>query len=332
MPRVYALRPPPRLVSPLVPKMKKTVHLLLSLGLAFVIGWFGWNTWQTANYFRENGREGRLQIGSIYNASRWAEPVPVKKIHAYTALLEPKHQVLIESDQQLAEKSTVFVRFLTRDLAASINAFSIRPLVNTMRIRTAADGSPVKIEDTDAFDRIVEKAMGPVGPDVYVRARPQAEAAPDRAKPTVPFLIAGANDSTLEIIWNNSTVGEWVAYGLVVLLFKAWFLYALSLTWRAPRSVTERKDFVHPSMRRIEPDAPAAPAAKLTYVPKPEQEIHLPATAPRPAPLPHTPPPVPAPATATGEDEASASLTSHETAPPMPIKSHQEPVLKLRRK
>jgi hypothetical protein len=311
--------------------MHKAFNLLISLGLAFVIGWLGWNTWETTRYFQENGREGRLQIGRSYNSSRWAEPLPLKKIHTYTALLEPKYEVLIESDHQLAENTTVFIRFLTRDLGASIDGFSVRPLVNTIRIRTAADGSPVKLDDTDAFDRLVDRAMGPVGPGVYVRARPQAEAAPDRAKPTVPFVIGGAQDSTMELIWKNSTVGEWVAYGLLVLLFKAWFLYAWSLSWRPVGSITERKDFVHPSMRRIDADAPEPASTRLTYVPKPEQAIVLPASAPRPAPPPYATPSVPRPIGGP-EDEASAPLTSHETAPPMPIPAKTEPTLKLRRK
>ena len=311
--------------------MNKAINLIISLGLAFVIGWLGWNTWQTTRYFQDHGREGRLKIGRIYNASRWAEPLPLKKINTYTAQLEPKHEVLIESDQQLPENTTVFIRFLSRDLGSSISTFSVRPLVNTIRLRTAEDGSPVKIDDTDAFDKLVDQAMGPVGPGVYVRARPQAEAAPDRAKPTVPFIIGGAQDSTIELIWKNSTVGEWVVYGLLILLFKIWFIHAWSLSWRAPRSVTERKDFVHPSMRRIEADAPAAPSAKISYVPKPEQEIHLPATAPRPAPAPYTPAPAPK-SSVPGEDEASAPLTSHETAPPMPLPPQSEPTLKLRRK
>lgn len=311
--------------------MHKAFNLLVSLGLAFVIGWLGWNTWQTTRYFQDHGREGSLKIGRVYNSSRWSSPIPLKKIHAYTAVLEPRHEVLIESDQPLEENSTVFIRFLTRDLGASLDAYSVRPLVGSIRIRTSADGSPVKLDDTDAFDKLVDRAMGPIGPGVYVRARPQAEAAPDRAKPTVPFILAGSEDSTVELIWKNSTVGEWVAYGLLILLFKAWFVYAWSLPWRPVRSITERKDFVHPSMRRIEADAPAAPSTKLTYIPKPERDIVLPATAPRPAPIPFSAPVVPKPM-GSPEDEASAPLTSHETAPPMPIPAKVEPTLKLRRK
>ena len=342
------------LALPLPLPMKKLFTLLFSLGLLAALGWLGWNTWQATRYFQDNGREARLVIGKRYNASRWMEPVPLKKIHTYTARLEPKYDVLVETDQDLKENDEIFIRFLTRDVAPPVLQFSVRPLVNSIRVRTEADGSPVKIEDTDIFDRLVDKAMGPPAEGVYVRPRAVAEQAPSHEKPTVPFLIGGAQDSTWELIWNNTRAGEWIVCGIWLFLVQAFLLHAWSLPWTSRPAGTERKDFVHPSMRRIDADAPPPPSTKITYVPKPEEEIALTEAERRrralasdfPAPAPATPPasqPQPAapiagaPASATHPTPAAEevpeapALTSRETAPPMPI-SNDGPVLKLRRK
>src|SRR5690606_22291909 len=108
----------------------------------------------------------------------------------------------------------VTVRFLPRDAAEEARAFSMRPLVNTLRLRGPDDGAPVRLDDTDAFDRLVDRAMGPPAEGVYVRRRPVREAAPSQDKPTVPFLLATSEDGTWSLIWKNSRVLEWMAFGI----------------------------------------------------------------------------------------------------------------------
>jgi hypothetical protein len=341
--------------------MKRLLLLLLGLGMLGTIGWLGWNVWETTRYFEAHGREATLVVGPRYNAARWASPLPLKKIHAYAARLEPKYEVLIETDQPLKPGDTVHIRFLTRDLAPGLLAFSARPVVNTLRLRAADDGTPVKIEDTNLFDRLVDKAMGPPAEGVYVAPRAVAEAAPSNEKPTVPFLLAAPGEGTWRRIWNNSSPGEWILLGLGLLAAQSLLIAACDRQKAARRPNPNRKDFVHPSLRRIEADAPDAPSKKLTYLPKPDEEIVLPASqrpsamatkstlppradappAPDPAlvPLrradvPARPSSAPPPATADSakvDETALPSLASKETAPPMPIRA-DEPVLKLPRK
>lgn len=307
--------------------MKKILWFAFGLALLTGLGSVVWNTWQTTVYFQENGQTGGITIGKKYNASRWTSPIPLKKLHAYTAVLAPHHEVLIESDQALTENSEYFIRFLLRDTAEAAREWSIRPLASSIRLKAAADGTPVKLSDTDIFDRVLDKAMGPVGPEVYVRPRAVAEAAPSHEKPTVPFLLAGAEDSTLEIVWRNTTVGELIIAGLWLLMAKIILLHA----WTTPfnpsrRTGVERKDFVHPSLRRIDADAPDTPSAKLTYTPKPD--LH---DDPAPAPPPRTTIPAPA-STKDGPRRPAPIVSTATTAPFVPPAQSEAPTLKLARK
>jgi hypothetical protein len=309
--------------------MKKIFWFLVSFAIAAGLGAVLHNTWKTTEYFQSQGREATLKVGKKYNASRWSSPIPLKQIHAYTATLLPDHEVLIESDQDLAEGKEYFVRFLTRDVAAEGRALSRRALVNTIRLKSEADGTPVKLADTDLMDRAVAKAMGPPAEGVYVAPRAVAEAAPDHAKPTVPFLIAGAKSPAWEIIWNNSTTGEVivaVAWGFVAAFF---FLHALSTPLLPGRgNLSERKDFVHPSQRRIDPDAPDAPSAKIKYKPSPANSHLVDAPPPKPAAIPLPPgAKIAEPKTKDADDSRAV------TAPPFVAPtSGNEPSLKLKRK
>ena len=315
--------------------MKRILLLVLAIGLAVFLGRLGWNVWETTRYFEAHGRDATLVIGKRYNTERWSGPLPLKKIYTYTARLEPAHDVLIESEQDLREGETVNVRFLPRDAAEEARAFSMRPLVNTIRLRGADDGAPVRLDQADAFDRLVDRAMGPPAEGVYVRRRPVREAAPSREQPTVPFLITTAGGGTWSLIWKNSRVLEWVAFGLAVLAVQslAGAAWARHLAARRPRA--GKKGFVHPSLRKIEADAPAEASKKLTYVPKPDEEIVLPeaekrrlaearaAAAAKAAEAPA--------AEAASIEGALPSLAARETAPPVQI-GGAEPSLKLKRK
>lgn len=316
--------------------MKRIILLVLALGLAVFLGRLGWNVWETTRYFQAHGRDATLVIGKRYNTERWSSPLPLKKIYTYTAKLEPKYDVLIESEQELRENDTVPVRFLPRDAAGEARAFSMRPLVNTMRLRGPDDGAPVKLDDTDAFDRLVDRAMGPPAEGVYVRRRPVREAAPSRDKPTVPFLITTAQGGTWSLVWKNSRVLEWMALGLAILAVNSLLGAAWARHQAARRPGVGKKGFVHPSLRKIQADAPDEPSKKLTYVPKPDEEIVLPEEEKRRLAEARAAVGAKAAKAAATEENAPAeqslpSLAANETAPPMPI-TNGEPSLKLRRK
>ena len=256
--------------------MKKILWFAFGLGLLLAFVSVASNTWQTAAYFQAQGRDGLIKIGAKYNASRWSEPLPLSKIHTYVAVLAPDHELLLETDRDLPQNEERFVKFLLRDTATTAREQSLRPLINTLRIKSAADGTPVRLADTDLFDRIVDKAMGPPAEGVYVRPRETAEAAPSRTAPTVPFVFAGANDGTLEVVWNNLSLGEGILAGVWLMLIKMILLHAWVTPFNPNRPAgTERKDFVHPSLRKIEPSAREAASTKLTYVPKPEDHDYI---------------------------------------------------------
>lgn len=341
--------------------MKRLFLLLLGLGLAAAIGGLGWNIWETTRYFEAQGREATLVIGKRYNAERWMSPVPLKKIYTYTAKLEPKYEVLVETDQDIKEGERRQIRFLTRDLAGGLTDYSIRPVSNALRLRGADDGTPVKIEDSALFDQLVDKWMGPPAEGVYIRPRAMAEAAPTQDKPTVPFVFTSAGDGTWDIIWTNSRAQEWLLLGLGLLCVQSLLIAAYDRQKDSALAKKRAKNFVHPSLRKIDADAADTPSKKLTYVPRPDEEIVLSdsekrrraeATANPVAPsAPVTPPAQPA---ATAADISGAggavppgmpdstpvpaaplanepdSLAGRETAPPMPIA--RDVVLKLRRK
>jgi hypothetical protein len=255
--------------------MKRFVLFLIGLLLLTALGWFGHNLWQTTRYFADNGREATLVVGERYNTSYWATP-PLKKIHTFTALLSPRHEVLIETDRELSPGESVPILFLPRDLAANLRAYSLRPLVNSLRLRTERDGAPVRIEDTDPFDRLVDRAMGPPAPGTWVRERPVAEAAPDRGKPTVPFILGTPGDAPWTLLRRDLRVGEWLALGFFVLAIQWFFASAWENQRAASRPDADRRDFIHPSLRRVDAAGFEPSQAKLTYVPKPDAEIVLP--------------------------------------------------------
>jgi len=318
--------------------MKKIFWLLVTLALVAAIAAPVWNTWKATEFFIEHGRDATLKVGSKYNASRWATPLPLKKLHSFTGVLLPDHAVLIESDQDLKSGEEYFVQFLTRDVAEGSHAISWRPLVNTIRLKSEADGTPVRLADTDLMDRAVEKAMGPVGPMVYVKPRVVAEAAPDHEKPKVPFILAGANDTVIEILWNNSTFGEWLVLGIGLVLLNVIGAYALSLPWiQRRKSGTERADFVHPAMRRIDADAPDEASSRLVLKrgTGTEGSSASPATPPNSAPPPEVKKKtiaMPAKSKAPESPRRDGHDSRATTSPFVPPANFSEPELKLKRR
>lgn len=319
--------------------MKKIFWFLVSFALLAALGLLLKNSWDTVEYFQDQGRQATLKVGKKYNASRWTEPLPLKKIHAYTATMLPDHEILIESDQELGEGTEYFIRFLTRDVAETGRALSRLPLVNTIRLKSEADGTPVKIADTDLMDRAIEKAMGPPAAGVYVAPRAVAEAGPDRVKPTVPFLFTGSKDPVPEVLWNNSTIGELFVIAAWAFMSLFFFLHAWSIPFFPNRKAgSERKDFVHPSQRRIDPDAPEAPSVRLQYKPKPA-DAHLHDTPPAAAvPPPPPPPPKPASIPMPASMKITPRVTKPEddsratTAPFVPPAGNADTSLKLKRR
>lgn len=319
--------------------MKKIFWFLVSFALLAALGLLLKNSRDTVRYFQDQGRQATLKVGKKYNASRWTEPLPLKKIHAYTAMMLPDHEILIESDQELGEGTEYFIRFLTRDIADAGRALSRLPVVNTIRLKSEVDGTPVKLADADLMDRAIEKAMGPPAKGVYVPQRVVAEAGPDHAKPTVPFLFTGSKDPIPEVLWNNSTIGElfviagWAFMGLFL------FLHAWSVPLFSSRKAgSERNDFVHPSQRRIDPDMPAPPSARLQYKPNPTgSHLHdtppsavgssLASPPPRPASIPMPSSMKTAPRAPKSEDDSRAT-----TAPFVPPEGRTETSLKLKRR
>lgn len=261
-----------RLPDPPPLRMKKLLLFIIALGLAGALGKVLWNTWETTAIFHAEGREATLKVGKKYNTSHWSSPLPIKKIHVYTATMAEKYDVLIETDQALDEKATHTIRFLLRDRAAVVRQMSIRPLVGTIRLRAKEDGTPVTIKDTDLFERILAKAIGPLGDGVKPKAQPVAEAAPNLEVPSVPFLIAPPNAPIWRIAWENGTVGEGVILIVWILIVQWLLVNASNQPWRPNAAKRSEKDnFVHPSMRRIDADTPAAASQKIAYTPKPRK-------------------------------------------------------------
>ncbi len=311
--------------------MKKLFWFALALALTAYLGVILKNTWETTEFFLANGREATLKVGKKYNEARWAKPLPLKKISAYTATMAEKHEVLIETDWVLNEKQTYPIRFLLRDVAAEARRMSVRTLPNSIRLHTKEDGTPVTLQDTDLFERALEVAMGPPAEGVYVRPRPVAEAAPDTTAPTVPFLIVEPGAVTWQVIWNNTRPGEWAVLVGWLLTLQWLFTHAWNLPWRpAARQQTDKKDFVHPSMRRIDPDKPNAPTAKISFTPRKDAAVDD-APPPPPPPPPRT---VALPPKADADkDKPRVPYTTAVTAPPFePPAGTPEPTLKLARK
>ncbi|TAG33298.1 MAG: hypothetical protein EAZ36_00870 [Verrucomicrobia bacterium] len=264
--------------------MKKTLWFafgcLLLFGLVQVLR----NSWQTAEYFRESGRPASIKVGTKCNASHWSSPLPLKRVHTYVALLAPDHEVVISTAKDLKENETYFVRFLLRDKAAIGRELSFRPIVESMRLKAEADGTPVRLEDTSLFDRALEKAMGPLGPGAYVPPARVAEAAPSQKSPSVPFMISGENDGPFTMLAQNITLGEGLALFAWLVAIKMIFLHAWATTWDStPAGTIKRKNWVHPTLRQTEPDPTPAP-------PRPVSSKSALRLAPRPNPPAPSPP------------------------------------------
>ena len=232
--------------------MKKTLLILASIALTGLLVILVSDTWRTTEAIREQGREGALKIEGQYNSSRWTSPVPLKKIHTYTATLVPDHEVVVQSDQDLTSGRQYFIRFLSRENTPAVRAEALRPIAGSMRLRLISDGRPDATESTAAMYRMLAKAMEGEEPGV-------AASGQDRTSDSVPFLLGGANDSTLELIWANSRPGEWLLLAVLLLITKALALKAWFTPWRPRRIKADRTEFVHPTLRRIDADAPPPP-------------------------------------------------------------------------
>lgn len=243
--------------------LSKLSYIGATVVLAALLGAVGFETWRSHDHIRLNGHEAALVVGLQYNASRWAEPLPLKKLHSYTAKLSPNFDAVIETDQQLAPRQQVFIRHLPSGDTSDRGPLSfLRPISGRIRLRAPTDGVPSAVDPTAPLDHAVNLAMNAkTGASAVVSA-------PDPNRPTVAFLIGGANDSTLELIWNNSRAGEWVLLGLGLFLLQAFALNAWTLPWREFKPCDEDKDFVHPSLETVEPDAPRPAVKRIAYKPR----------------------------------------------------------------
>lgn len=251
--------------------MNKTLYLIATLVIAGLVAAFATDVWRSHDFVRTHGKEGTLRIGLRYNASRWAEPLPLKKIHAYTATLAPNYQVIIESDQDFNAGQQVFIRYIelgTKTDSASSRYF--RPVPGSIRLRTEADGTPAKVDPTAPLDRALDKAMGSSSKS-STEDRTVGSVATNPTQSPTAFLVGGANDGMLELIWNNSRAGEWVLLLFVLFLWQAFAINAWTLPWREYKPLEEDKEFVHPSLEQVEPDAPRAPVTRIAFKPKPKE-------------------------------------------------------------
>lgn len=247
--------------------MKKIFWLILALVLGAALWLVLANTWQTTRAFQDRGRPGTLQVANQLNASRWSEPLPLKKIHRYIATLRPNHAVVVETDRALPAGQDFFILYLLRDAAAETRSHSLRPLTNSLRLKTEADGGePTGRTDSSVFSLEFETTMD--ASSDRAATRPPLPVAPDATKPTVPFVFAGAQDSTWEILWRSRSLGELLLVGGWILLIKISVIQAWATPFRVRPAGAERKGFIHPSLRRIEADAPVEPATRLR-LPKP---------------------------------------------------------------
>ncbi|HSI07180.1 MAG: hypothetical protein ACAH89_11440 [Rariglobus sp.] len=246
--------------------MNKTLYLIASLVIAGLIAAVTIDVWRSHDFIKKQGVEGTLRIGQLYNSSRWAEPLPLKKIHAYTATLAPHFEVIIESDQDFTPGKQVFIRHLELGRKpAPETSHLLRPLAGSIRLRTEADGAPAKVDPTAPLNLALDKAMGT--PTASSKAEGSVATNPNQEP--VAFLVGGANDGLFELIWNNSRAGEWALLFFMLFLLQAFAINAWTLPWREYKPLEQDKDFVHPSLEQREPDAPRAPATRITLKPKP---------------------------------------------------------------
>jgi hypothetical protein len=245
--------------------MKKIFFLFVSLICAGEIALLVSDTWKTTTAIQRQGVEGTLKIERQYNASRWAEPVPIKKIHTYSAILAPNYEIVVETDQELTQGKPYFIRFLTRDKAQAVRAQALRPITGTLRQRLSDDVTPPALDASAFLDRLVDRAMGTPAKSSTI------EPTSGHEDQTVPFLLGGANDSMVELIWNNSAPGEWILLFVLVMLAGMTGLNAIFTPWRKKRPPSTESDFVHPAMRKIEADKPTPSPQRLKLAPKTTQ-------------------------------------------------------------
>ena len=229
--------------------MKKAFYLLISLGLAGFIVVFVAHALQATAYVNTHGSEGTLVIDKAYGESRWSRPLPLKKVHAYTATLAPNHEVVLMSDQVLDEQRSYQIRFITREKLGEARRARLRPIPGAIRLRTANDPAPVKKDATTLFNILIDRAMG-----TAVVRTPSGLAPPALGTSTayVPFLLVADDENFIETLWHNSRPGEWAFLLIAVLLLNALVKHAWILPWRRPTSKADQKDFVHPSLRTID--------------------------------------------------------------------------------
>ncbi len=236
--------------------MKKILYLLATLALGALIVGFVLHALQSTTYVNTHGRDGTLVIHQSYGDARLATPLPLKQIHTYTATLEPRHEVVIQSDQILAEQRTYGIRFLTRDRADDARRARLRPVPGSIRLRTTDDPVPKKQDPAAAFTLIVDKAMGTV---VVNPPAGSAHTLPTVSAGSVPFLLFERDQNLVEVLWANSRPGEWIFLLLALLLFNGLCQRAWNLPWSTRQSYAADDEHIHYSARVIEP-TPQAPS------------------------------------------------------------------------
>ncbi len=277
--------------------MKKILHILSALVIGGFILMFIADIWRGVAYLRTHGREGAIVIGQQYSGDRWSAPLPLKKIRTYTATLAGKHQVVVESDQELETGREYAIRFLTRDKAQSAPSLRLRPIPGALRLRAAGDAPPVQPSDTELMDRFVSTIMGAFGPAKEASATntdAEPPRAPDVHSGSVPFLLGATGTPLLKDLWSNSRPTEWAAMFLGLLFLKSLIFHALMLPWRVNRPRAEHTELVPTALRPIDPTPVVKTSVPLAFNPT--------VSTAGPSPLP----------------------------PDLPVDS--EPVLKLRRK
>ncbi len=269
-----------------MPGLSKLLYTAVTLVMTAFLAIIAIDTWRGHSYIKANGREGVLLIGQKYNNSRWAEPLPLKKVHSYTATLAPNYDVVIATDQELAPRSQIFIRHLSlNDPEVDRLEGIFRPLSGRIRLRTPEDGKPLAIDPTVPLEKAVNKAMG--NQRAPEDGRP-AQTGPDLSLASAAFLVGGSNDGVFELIWNNTRATEWIALGLAVFLLQAFAINAWTLPWRKPRPCDEDKDFIHPSLDKIEADAPKPPVTRIAFKPKPKDPENEPDKPAEPDPVDRT--------------------------------------------
>lgn len=258
--------------------MKKLFYILASLAVGAVVGVFVFQALRNTTHLRTHGREGTVMIDQRYSESRWSRPLPLKKIHAYTATLEPRHEVIVESDQPLDENRSYSILFLTRDQADEARRTLLRPISGAIRLRTANDPVPTRKDPTDPMNRLMSKAMGSATGPKASQASPDSQDIDKNA--SVPFLIVRSGENFIQTLWGNSRIGEWIFVLAALLLFNALCRHAWKLPWGATVAAADKKDFVHPSLRAIDPDPPAKPRPPVEFTPSPPPEPPSPPAVP----------------------------------------------------